>query len=60
MEKPPSTARDAPREEEILRCVHRAMRTRHYSRNTEAAYTLWIRRYLRYTRSRDPKNRTVR
>ncbi len=42
-------------DDEILRHVHRAIRTRHYSRNTEAAYTLWIRRYLRYTRSRDPK-----
>ena len=45
-----------PGHADILRDVRRAIRTRHYSRNTEAAYTLWIRRYLRYTAARDPRH----
>ena len=49
---PARTAGDA----NILQQVHCAIRTRHYSRNTEAAYTLWIRRYLRYTGACDPRN----
>lgn len=50
----PARAKDV--DEEILRLVRRAIRTRHYSRNTEAAYTLWIRRYLRYTQPRHPRD----
>jgi len=41
--------------DEILREIRRAIQTRHYSRNTEAAYSLWVRRFLRFTRQRDPR-----
>lgn len=41
-------------EEELLRRLRQAARLRHYSRNTEAAYTSWVRRYLRFVRPKDP------
>ena len=43
-----------PDRAELLTAVRRAVRTRHLSRNTEAAYTLWIRRYVRFLHPRDP------
>jgi len=53
--KPVPRAGDVDVDPDVLRQVRRAIRTRHYSRNTEAAYTLWIRRFLRYTEGRDPR-----
>jgi hypothetical protein len=37
----------------LIQLVH-ALRTRHYSRKTEAAYASWIRRYIRYHALRHP------
>lgn len=37
----------------LIQLVH-ALRTRHYSQKTEAAYTSWIRRYVRYHALRHP------
>lgn len=41
-------------EDELLQRLRQAARLRHYSRNTEQAYTSWARRYLRFVRPRDP------
>jgi integron integrase len=43
-----------PSDADVLLVLHRAIEIRHYSRSTEAAYALWIRRYLRFTKDRDP------
>src|SRR5262245_23101754 len=40
--------------DDLLQRLRRAIRTRHLSRNTEAAYLLWIRRYLKFVAPRDP------
>jgi integron integrase len=57
MIRKPSPPTQAGREdEEILRLVHNAIRARHYSRNTETAYSLWIRRFLRFTRASNPRH----
>src|SRR5688500_6313073 len=34
--------------------VRTVLRTKHYSRRTEVAYVGWIRRFIRYHRSRHP------
>jgi integron integrase len=39
---------------DVLRRVHAAVRTRHYSRRTEKAYLGWIRRFISTNRGRDP------
>jgi integron integrase len=46
-------------EREILVLLNRAIRTRHYSRNTESAYAMWVRRYLRFAKGRDPLQPTA-
>jgi Phage integrase, N-terminal SAM-like domain len=33
-----------------------ALRSRHYSRRTEQAYCLWVRRYLRFHHMRHPRD----
>jgi len=40
-------------DDRLFQQVRRAIRTRHLSRNTEAAYLLWIRRYAKFTAPRD-------
>lgn len=39
---------------DVLRRVHGAVRTRHYSRRTEKAYLGWIRRFISWSGGRDP------
>ena len=40
--------------ERLMERVRRAIRVRHYSRRTEEAYAVWIRRYIAYHRMRHP------
>jgi integron integrase len=42
------------RPERLLASVQRVIRTRHYSRRTEEAYTTWIRRFVRFHGMRHP------
>jgi integron integrase len=42
-------------DDDLFQRVRGAIRTRHLSRNTEAAYVLWIRRYLRFVSPHDPR-----
>ena len=39
---------------ELIDQLQRALRARHYSRRTEQAYCLWVRRYVRYHGLRHP------
>jgi len=39
---------------DVLRRVHEAVRTRHYSRRTEKAYLGWIRRFISWSGGHDP------
>ena len=40
--------------ERLLPRLRRALRTRHYSRSTEEAYTEWVRRYVHFHGLRHP------
>ena len=40
--------------ERLLSAVRRVVRTRHYSRRTEEAYTAWVRRYVHFHGTRHP------
>ena len=40
--------------ERLMERVRRAIRVRHYSRRTEEAYAVWIRRYIAHHRMRHP------
>jgi len=39
---------------ELMSHVHSALRARHYSRRTEQAYRLWVRRFIRFHGVRHP------
>jgi integron integrase len=39
---------------ELMGQLREALRSRHYSRRTEQAYTLWVRRYIRFHQLRHP------
>jgi integron integrase len=39
---------------ELMDALHRELRTRHYSRRTEQAYRLWVRRFIYFHKMRHP------
>jgi hypothetical protein len=49
----PTTATRAPR---LLDAVREALRARHYSLRTEAAYVSWVRRFVRFHGLRHPRD----
>ncbi|HEY6209990.1 MAG TPA: phage integrase N-terminal SAM-like domain-containing protein, partial [Gemmatimonadales bacterium] len=40
----------------LLSQLRRALRTRHYSRRTEEAYVAWVRRFVRFSGMRHPRD----
>jgi site-specific recombinase XerD len=40
----------------LLDHLRKALRARHYSRRTEEAYSLWVRRYVRFHGLRRPRD----
>ena len=46
----------APRPPRLIDQVIEALRSRHYSRRTEQAYVLWVKRFIRFHRMRHPKD----
>lgn len=44
----------APHTPRIMDQLHEALRSRHYSRRTEKAYCLWVRRFIYFTGMRHP------
>ncbi len=61
MTSDPARARtSAAPPDETLERVRRALRARHYSRNTEDAYLIWTRRFLRFIHPRDPSTAASR
>ena len=42
--------------QELLDQVRAALRVKHYSIRTEQAYVDWIRRFIQFHRSRNPRN----
>ncbi|HEU5262329.1 MAG TPA: integron integrase [Gemmatimonadales bacterium] len=44
-----------PRRPTLLTELRRALRLRHYSRRTEAAYVAWVRRFVRFSDLRHPR-----
>lgn len=51
VERRPGVQSDAPR---LMDQVRSALRSRHYSKRTEQAYCLWIKRYIRFHHYRHP------
>ena len=45
----------APQKPKLLDRVREAIRSRHYSRNTEDAYIAWIKRFIFFHRKRHPR-----
>jgi len=43
------------RKPKLLEQLRAALRSRHYSRRTEQAYVMWIKRFIRFHRMRNPK-----
>jgi integron integrase len=53
--RPPASPADAPPgRPKLLARLRRAIRVHHYSPRTEAAYVLWVRRFVRFHGTRDP------
>src|SRR5665811_1998379 len=44
---------------ELMSQMHSALRSRHYSRRTEQAYCLWVRRFVRFHGIRHPAHMAV-
>jgi site-specific recombinase XerD len=55
--RPPDAANASPSgsSPKLLDQVRQAIRLRHYSRRTEAAYVAWIRRFIVFHRKRHPR-----
>jgi site-specific recombinase XerD len=52
---PPSYTSPSGSSPKLLDQVRQAIRLRHYSRRTEAAYVAWIRRFIVFHRKRHPR-----
>jgi integron integrase len=50
---------ESPRQPKLLECVRQAIRTRHYSRETEKAYVAWTREFVRFHDMRHPEEMGV-
>jgi hypothetical protein len=50
-----STRPESAPPRKLLAAVRAAVRVRHYSRRTEEAYVMWIRRFIRYHGTRHPR-----
>jgi integron integrase len=50
-----STRAESAPPRKLLAAVRAAVRVRHYSRRTEEAYVMWIRRFIRYHGTRHPR-----
>jgi site-specific recombinase XerD len=53
---PPSYTSPSGSSLKLLDQVRQAIRLRHYSRRTEAAYAAWIRRFIVFHRKRHPRD----
>lgn len=51
----PSPQQPAPGPPRLLELLRRAIRVRHFSRRTEEAYAYWVRRYVRHSGTRHPR-----
>ncbi len=54
-DSPPQAGGDTPPQRRLIPHLRSVLRTRHYSRRTEEAYVGWVRRFIRFSGDRHPR-----